>query len=90
MTCVLELAYEGLDQDPFKSYDPFDFDLADQAIHMITVSGATVSGHQGNRISFDVTDPAFSLEVQGFDSNIRLRARLNYTEKNNGTSISEE
>ena len=50
MTCVLELAYEGLDQDPFKSYDPFDFDLADQATHLITVSGATVSGHQGGTI----------------------------------------
>lgn len=90
MTCVLELACEGLDQDPFKAYDPFDFDLADQATHMITVSGATVSEHQGNRIQFNVIEPAFALEVQGFDSNIRLRARLNYMEKSDGTSISEE
>jgi len=90
VACVLELAYEGLDQDPFKAYDPFDFDLADEAAHPVTVSGATVTSRTGNRIGFNVTDPEFSLEVPGFDSNIRLRARLNYTEKSDGTSVSEE
>ena len=90
MSCVLELAYEGLDQDSFKAYDPFDFDLADAKAYAITISGATVTNRQGNRIYFDVTDPAFALEVPGFDPNIRLRARLNFMEKNNGTAVSEE
>ncbi|BBI98689.1 hypothetical protein FGKAn22_03820 [Ferrigenium kumadai] len=90
ISCGLELAYEGLDQDPFKAYDPFDFDLADESVHQVTTSGATITGRQGNRINFDITEPEFVLEVPGFDPNIRLRARLNYTEKSNGTSVSEE
>jgi hypothetical protein len=90
MSCVLELAYEGLDQDPFKAYDPFDFDLALSASHAITVTGASVTERQANRIRFDVTEPEFALEVPGFDPNIRLRARLTYLEKSNGTAISEE
>lgn len=90
MTCTLELAYEGLDQDPFKAYDPFDFDLEDAESHEITASGASITVRRGNQVHFNVTDPEFRLEVAGFDPNIRLRARLNYTEKSNGTAISEE
>lgn len=90
VSCVLELAYEGLDQDPFKAYDPFDFDLANDGAHAINVSGATITHRHGNRIEFDVTDSEFALEVPGFDRNIRLRARLNFMEKSNGTTVSEE
>jgi hypothetical protein len=90
MSCVLELAYEGLDQDPFKAYDPFDFDLALAANHDITATGASVTERQANRIRFDVNEPEFALEVPGFDPNIRLRARLTYLEKSNGPAISEE
>ncbi|MHB1084929.1 MAG: hypothetical protein ACYCZA_08820 [Thiobacillus sp.] len=90
LSCVLELAYEGLDQDPFKAYDPFDFDLADARAHSISVSGAIVNERKGNRIHFEITHPDFALEVPGFDPNIRLRAKLNYTEESNGTTVSEE
>jgi hypothetical protein len=90
ISCELELAYEGLDQDPFKAYDPFDFNLADAGLHAITLQGATVTACEGNRLSFDVIDPVFFVEVPGFDTNIRLRAKLNYTEKSHGTSVSEE
>jgi len=89
MSCILEVAYEGLDQDPFRAYDPFDFDLADNTAHAIKATGANITDRRGNRIWFDVTVPQFELEVPGFDPNIRLRARLTYTEKNNGASVSE-
>lgn len=88
--CELELAYEGLDQDPFKAYDPFDFDLADTKAHKIKNVGINLIDRDKNRVRFEVIDPAFALEVPGFDSNIRLRARLNYTEKTDGATISEE
>ncbi|QDL56405.1 hypothetical protein [Rhodoferax aquaticus] len=88
--CSLELAYEGLDQDPFKAYDPFDFDLADTKAHKIESAGITLIDRKENRIRFSIVDPEFALEVPGFDANIRLRARLNYTEKTNGTTISAE
>lgn len=88
--CELELAYEGLDQDPFKAYDPFDFDLADAKAHKIESVGISLIDRKENRIRFEVIDPEFAIEVPGFDSNIRLRARLNYTEKSDGSTISEE
>lgn len=90
MACVLELAYEGLDLDPFKAYDPFDFDLGDEAAHAIEVTGAAITERGRNRIRFNVMDPAFALKVPGFDPNIRLRARLNYLEKQDGAALSEE
>lgn len=88
--CSLELAYEGLDQDPFKAYDPFDFDLADTKVHKIEGAGIALIDRKENRIRFSIVDPEFVLEVPGFDANIRLRARLNYTEKSNGATVGTE
>lgn len=89
--CVLEVAYEGLDLgDPFRAYDPFDFDLGDAGAHPIQIEGATVTERKDNCIRFTVEAPDFSLKVPGFDPNIRLKARLNYPEKPNGTAVSEE
>lgn len=88
--CVLELAYEGLDQDPFKEYDPFDFDLSDAVAHEIQANGISITSVIGNKIEFDVIEPAFGLEVGGFDSNIRMRARLNFKEVSNGTTVGAE
>lgn len=89
-SCVLELAYEGLDQDPFRAYDPFDFDLADTKEHPLAYSGINLIECSGNRLRFDVNEPDFFLEVPGFDPNIRLRARLSYKESTDGTPVSEE
>ena len=88
--CVLEMAYEGLDQDPFKEYDPFDFDLSDIATHEIESNGVLITGRSGNKVEFDVIEPEFKLQVSGFDSNIRMRARLNFKEESNGATVSEE
>lgn len=90
ITCELEVAYEGLDQDPYKAYDPFDFDFADAKAYPTTIRGVTVITRYLNQLRFEVIDPDFSVEVSGFDPNIRLRARLNYMEDNNGATISEE
>jgi len=90
VSCLLETAYEGLDQDPFKAYDPFDFDLADSTAHPLILAGATLTKRSGNQIHFEVNDPDFCVAVSGFDPNIRLRAKLNFKEKSDGTTISEE
>lgn len=89
-SCVLELAYEGLDQDPFKSYDPFDFDLADEKAHPLDCTGIQLNERTENRLRFDVIEPGFLVEIGGFDPNIRLRARLSYKESNDGSPVSEE
>lgn len=88
--CALEMAYEGLDQDPFKEYDPFDFDLSDGTVYEVRSNGITITGKKENKIEFDVIEPDFKLQVSGFDSNIRMRARLNFKEKPDGATISAE
>ena len=90
IVCTLEAAYEGLDQNPFDAYDPFDFDLADENTHQIAVVGATARSRKDNRFEFEVTHPEFSVSVSGFDPNIRLRARVLYKEAADGSAISEE
>lgn len=89
-SCVLELAYEGLEQNPFDEYDPFDFDVSNEKSHQLDSSGVEVSIRAGNRIEFDVTEPDFHLQVNGFDTNIRLRARLTFKEMDHGSSVAAE
>lgn len=75
---VLELAYEGLDQDPFAAYDPYDFELALTDAYPVSVQGLTITRRSGNQIEVDVTETDFKLEIGGFDPNVRMRARLSY------------
>lgn len=88
--CLLEVAYEGLDQDPFKSYDPFDFDLSDEISHRAECKGLTITRRRGNLLEVTLLDPDFNLKIEGFDPNIRLRARLTYKEKEDGTPFDTE
>lgn len=90
MSCSLEVAYEGLDHDPFQEYDPFDFDLANEHEYPIVMQGGSIESRQGNRIEFSVNSQDFGLHVSGFDANIRLRARLNYREESHGADLGEE
>jgi hypothetical protein len=88
--CYVEIAYEGLDLDPFAAYDPFDFDLSDSENHEIRANGLAIVKRNANRIDFEVTDTEFSLRVNGFDPNIRLRARLTYEVKKDEPAIDAE
>jgi hypothetical protein len=88
--CELELAYEGLDQDPFKEYDTFDFDLSDSTTHEVQSIGIQNVSKSENKVEFDVIDPAFELQINGFDPNIRMRARLNFEGVANGATVSTE
>ncbi len=89
VSAKLEFAYEGLDKDAFAEYDPLDFDLADSTFKVIAVN-CSVTSRTLNTLEFGVTAPEFSLEVTGFDTNLRLRARLNYEEAGNATAIDSE
>lgn len=89
-SCTLEVAYEGLDQNPFRDFDPFDFDFSDVHAFPVSWNGITIVERVENRIQFEVKDPVFYLEVTGFDSHIRFRARLNYREKSDGSAIDAE
>ncbi|OGT58819.1 MAG: hypothetical protein A3E01_00605 [Gammaproteobacteria bacterium RIFCSPHIGHO2_12_FULL_63_22] len=75
---LLELAYEGLDQDPFSAYDPFDFDLADGGAYPVSIRGLSVTERKHNRLGLRVADTDFELRIAGFDKHVKLRARLTY------------
>lgn len=88
--CELETAYEGLDQDAFAAYDPFDFDLADGQSFTQTHKGISSVVTNNNSVKFVVVEPDFELSVSGFDPNIRLRARITFEEKKDGPPVDEE
>jgi hypothetical protein len=88
--CDLEIAYEGLDQDPFAAYDPFDFDLSDEQTFKQSHKGVSGVAAKNNIITFEVIEPDFEFEVSGFDSHIRLRARMTFKEKEHGAIIDSE
>jgi hypothetical protein len=76
---LLELAYEGLDQDPFEAYDPFDFDTGNTSQFSIDAQGLTVIERGGNRVLLEITNADFNFSITGFDPNLRTRARATYT-----------
>lgn len=86
---VLEFAYEGLDRDAFAEYDPLDFDLADKHFQ-VQMSGGTVLARSLNSIEARIEQRDFELLVSGFDTNLRLRIRLSYTEEPDAAAIETE
>jgi hypothetical protein len=88
--CTLETAYEGLDQDPFGAYDPFDFDLSDAKAFKTSHKGVSSLVAQNNLITFEIVEPDFEVSISGFDPHIRLRARMTFEEKENGPTVDTE
>lgn len=64
---VLKLAYDVRRGNPFKQYEPSDFDLSTGAIR-IANSGCSISSATRNIVEFEVTNSDFSLEIRGFDT----------------------
>jgi hypothetical protein len=75
---TVELAYEGLDQDPFEAYDPYDFDVASSQLFPVKYHGLAELSKAGNRIDLRVDDEDFGFEISGFDPNVRTRVRVSY------------
>jgi hypothetical protein len=90
MTAVLELAYEGLDQDPFEAYDPYDFDVSQIQQHPVSSAGCVLKSRIGNKVEIEIVDPDFSFSISGFDENMRLRARLSYAVAHGAAGIETE
>lgn len=86
---VIEFAYEGLDRDAFAEYDPLDFDLADKGFQ-VEMTGGAVFARSLNSVEARIERRDFELKVRGFDTNLRLRIRLNYTEETDATAIETE
>lgn len=89
MRAVLELAYEGLGQNAFADYDPFDFDLSD-AQYPARGTGISVNSKALNRLEFTINESNFLLEVSGFSPHMRVRARLHTSEDSGENALSAE
>lgn len=85
----LEFAYEGLDKDAFAEYDLLDFDLADPSF-TIDGTNCSIESRALNMVEFTALQSDFKLQVTGFDTNLRLRARLNYKEAIDATANDAE
>lgn len=90
ITCTLEMAYEGLDQNPFNEYDPFDFDVSDTSQYPVISSGMKIMEQKENRIEFEVNSSDFYFKISGFESNVRLKARLTYKENTDEAAFGEQ
>lgn len=89
LNLVIEFAYEGLDRDAFAEYDPLDFDLADKGFQ-VEMTGGAVFARSQNSVEARIEQRDFELKVRGFDTNLRLRIRLNYTEETDAAAIETE
>jgi len=69
------VAYEVNRGDPFKRYSPLDFELNRSPIRL-RCAGCRIAEVGFNRLRLTVTQPAFELEVSGFDPNRDLRVRI--------------
>lgn len=90
LRAIVEMAYQGLDDDAFDAYDPFDFNLTNVTAHPVKEVGCSVLDRQGNKIKIEITASDFSLEVGGFDPNLFRRMRIDYKAESNGTDIIDE
>lgn len=78
---IVTIAFDELDGNPFKSYDPFDFDLSDTDVHDVEATGCTVLSRDSNEIRYRADVDQMSLRIAGFEAkSVPLVARLNFTE----------
>lgn len=63
----LKMAYsvEG-EADPFKRYDLADFDCRAKGNIVINATGCKAIAQEPNRVTFEITDPQFAIEMRGF------------------------
>lgn len=66
--CTLRAAYDMMDKNPLKNYDPLDFNFNDKEKISIECNNSTITARDLNTIKFTVDSTDFSIEVTGFDS----------------------
>ncbi|MCP9448064.1 MAG: hypothetical protein NNA22_10920 [Nitrospira sp.] len=76
LECSVEAAYDLLSGNPFRRYDPLDFDFQRKGDVTITAEKVTVKSASRNRIDFTIDAPDFRLDVTGFDPNRDVVVRV--------------
>lgn len=70
----LEVAYETRRGNPFRLYQPFDFDLSDTSIR-VDAKSVDIRECSGNRILLVPLQEDYSVAVSGFDERRNLKVR---------------
>ena len=71
---IVRVAYEVRRGNPFKLWQPLDFELERPPI-AIDLSGATLVRKRGNELVVTIGEPAFRITVQGFDPHRDVRVK---------------
>ena len=66
--CTAEIAYDVATGNPFKRWEPFDFELGKSKGIPVTGKNAKPVSMSGNVLKVLVEDPDFLVQVEGFDS----------------------
>ena len=84
VSCSLIAAYHNTEiaGDSYKNYHPHDFDFNEdfQQIAVIT-KNIRINEKNENRVLFEVINEDFFLELEGFRSDRKIRAKVGYTSK---------
>jgi hypothetical protein len=71
----ITVAYETRGRDPFKAYSPFDFEINNSPIKIIS-KDAQINFIKENQLIVQLLSDDFKLEVMGFDLNRDLRLKV--------------
>ena len=73
----IDLAYATMpgEGNPFKVYHRFEFDLGDESVHVVATQNAILLSRDLNRLEVELSDPDFSLSVDGFSEHA-LKSRI--------------
>jgi hypothetical protein len=74
MRLKVRAAYDVLRGDPFKRYNPLDFDLTKDELE-ISATGADFTATSPNELTIDASEAAFRVDLDGFDLNRDLMVR---------------
>jgi hypothetical protein len=78
VTGYIKIAYErqaGFGS-PFSNYHPFDFDLSEFEEEQFRSKNMNILSRNENLIEFEITNEEFYLEITGFSSKQRVRAKV--------------
>jgi len=76
--CRIRVAYDIMSGNPFKKYNPFDFDFNRKGEITVRATSpqATMVDRKSNTLEFEIKDPEFRIEVTGFDPNRDIKVDL--------------
>ncbi len=76
--CRVRVAYDIMSGNPFKKYNPFDFDFNRTGELSIRTDSpkAMLVDRKANILEFNINEPDFRIEVTGFDHNRDLKVDL--------------